>query len=204
MVFASGFAAIRGVWAGIFASFWCFGEGGVDQGAFPIDLVGAVKFGQEEGVEFEPHSRFVPDLQMMPTGLAATATQFGRQIIPSDAGLEDEKDAGENHAIVERFAAWKAKSPGRMRRQQRLNAFPKRVRDKRFHGGPPEILAGGDRMPQLAILTMIYQLKPCQMIHFFRTVLRSSRISADLLTSPLAVLLAMKKPPNGWGNCWVL
>ncbi len=52
MVFAAGFAAIRGIWAGFFASFGCFGEGGVNQGAFPIDLVGAIEFGQKEGVQF--------------------------------------------------------------------------------------------------------------------------------------------------------
>jgi len=50
MVFAAGFAAIGGVGAGFFASFGCFGEGGVDQSAFPIDLVGAVEFGQKERV----------------------------------------------------------------------------------------------------------------------------------------------------------
>jgi hypothetical protein len=52
MVFAARFAAIRGIWARFFTSFGCFGEGGVDQGAFPIDLVGAIEFSQNEGVQF--------------------------------------------------------------------------------------------------------------------------------------------------------
>ena len=145
MVFASGFATIRRVWAGIFASFRCFGQGGVDQGAFPIDLVGAIEFGQKERVQFEPHSGLVPELQMLSAGFAATAAEFGGQIIPGNAGLEYEEDAGENHAIIERFAPWKALPPWRMRRQQGLNTFPERVRDKRFHGKTPGILAGRAR-----------------------------------------------------------
>src|SRR6476646_8185250 len=45
MVFAGGLAAIRRVWAGVFASFGCFGEGRVDEGSVPIDLVGPIEFG---------------------------------------------------------------------------------------------------------------------------------------------------------------
>ena len=104
MVFAAGFATIRGVWAGFFASFGCFGEGGIDQGAFPIDLVGAIELGQEQGVELEPNAGVVPELQLLPTRFATPPAEFGGQIIPGDAGLEYEENAGEDHAIVERLA----------------------------------------------------------------------------------------------------
>ena len=88
MVFAAGFAAIRGIWAGFFASFGCFGEGGVDQGAFPIDLIGAIEFGQKEGVQFQPDAGLVPNSEVMAAGFAASAAEFGRQIIPGEAGAD--------------------------------------------------------------------------------------------------------------------
>ena len=47
VMFAAGLAAICGIWAGFFAAFGGLGESGVDESAFPIDLVGAVEFGQE-------------------------------------------------------------------------------------------------------------------------------------------------------------
>ena len=45
-----------------------------------------------------------------------------RQIVPGDAGLEDEEDAGENAATIERPAAGKAEPPRFLRWQQRLDA----------------------------------------------------------------------------------
>ena len=70
----------------------------------------------------------------MATGLAAAAAEFGRQVVPGDAGLEDEQDAGEDLAVVQRLAAGEAEAAGRRRRHQRLHAFPKGIGDKRFHG----------------------------------------------------------------------
>jgi hypothetical protein len=46
VVLATGFAAIRGVRAGILASLGGLGEGGVDQAPPPIDLVGPIEFGE--------------------------------------------------------------------------------------------------------------------------------------------------------------
>jgi hypothetical protein len=73
----------------------------------------------------------------MPTGFAASAAEFGRQIIPGDTRFEHEQDTSEDHSIFERFTSWIAFSSRRMRRQQRLNAFPKGVGDKRFHDRAP-------------------------------------------------------------------
>ena len=95
---------------GFFASFGCLGEGRVDQSPFPIDLVGAVEFGQKHGVQFQPHSGFVPETQMIPTRFAAATTKFGRQVIPGDAGLENEENASEDHTTVQRLAAGEAKN----------------------------------------------------------------------------------------------
>src|ERR1700677_4020665 len=125
---------------------------------------------------------------MMPAGFAATAAEFGGQIIPGDAGLEDEENTGEDHAIIEWFATWKAEPPQGRRRQQRLNTFPKRIADKRSHGKTPGNLAGRDGMFRPAIPTMNYQLIACQMNHFFRTVLkkmalvRISRVSSLMIS----------------------
>src|SRR5580693_7182117 len=106
----------------------------------------------------------------MSAGLAATAAEFGGQIIPGDARLEDEEDTGEDHAIIERLATWEAKSTRRMRRQQRLKAYPKRVRYKRLHDEPSwgSEKPGQSRLFRTTILTMNYQLISCQMTHFFR------------------------------------
>src|ERR1700722_6249257 len=78
MVFAAGFAAIRGIWAGFFASFGRFGEGGVDQGALPIDFVGSVEFSQQHRVQLKPDTGLMPDAQVMTAGLAAPTAKLGR------------------------------------------------------------------------------------------------------------------------------
>jgi hypothetical protein len=38
-------------------------------------------------------------------GLAAAAAQFSGQVVPGDAGLEDEEDASEGLAVVQPLAA---------------------------------------------------------------------------------------------------
>src|SRR5438552_5777319 len=48
---AARFAAVRRIGAGVLAPFGRLGEGGVDQRPAPVDLVGAVEFGQQRSEE---------------------------------------------------------------------------------------------------------------------------------------------------------
>lgn len=111
VVLAAGFAAIRGVLASVLAAFGGLGEGAVDDGPRPIDEVRRVEFGQKQGVKLLPDADGVPVPQIFAAGLAAAPTEFGRQIVPGNAGLEDEEDAGENATTIERLAAGKAEPP---------------------------------------------------------------------------------------------
>jgi hypothetical protein len=145
VMFAAGFAAIRRVGAGFFASFGCLGEGRIDQGSFPIDLIGAVEFGQQHGVQFQPHARFVPESQMSPTGFAAAPAKFRGQVLPGDAGFEDEENAGEDLAPLQRLAAGEAKASLGGRWQQGFDPVPKFVGDERLHGSLRAIGFGHSR-----------------------------------------------------------
>jgi len=162
VVFAAGFAAIRGIRAGIFASFGSFGERSVDQGSVPIDLVGGVEFNEQEGVQLPPNAGLVPDLEVVTTGFAAATAEFGRQVVPGDARLENEEDAGQDLAIVQVFATGKAETAWRRRRQQGLQPFSECVGEERDHdtsSGWSAVVSGGN-----------VQLLSCQMNHFFRTL----------------------------------
>ncbi len=110
MVFAAGFAPIGGIRPGIFASFRGLGEGGVDQGPLPVDRVGTVEFGQQDRVQLEPDTGPMPESQVGPAGPAAATAEFGGQIVPGDAGLEDEQDAREDLAVVQGLAAREAEA----------------------------------------------------------------------------------------------
>src|SRR5580700_8726226 len=139
MVLATGFAPIRGIGAGILASFGRLGEAGIDQSAAPVDLVGAIEFRQQQRMQLDPDAGLVPGLQVMSARLAATATQFGRQVIPSNPGLQDEQDAGEDFAVVQGLSPGKPKAALRCRRQQRFNAFPQGIANQYVHGTTPRL-----------------------------------------------------------------
>jgi hypothetical protein len=59
-----------------------------------------------------------------PAGHAAAAAHLQRQVLPRDAGLEDEEDAGQRLAIVEGLATGESEPPWLGWRQQRLDPFP--------------------------------------------------------------------------------
>src|SRR5436305_8585497 len=134
MVLAAGFAAIRGAGAGIFAALRRFDKGGIDQGPLPIDLVGAVEFGQQHGMKLEPDTGLVPQAQVVAASLAAAAAEFSGQVVPGDAGLEYEQNARKDLAVVQGLAAGEAEAASWRRGQQRLEALPERIGDEGFHG----------------------------------------------------------------------
>jgi len=84
MVLATGFAAIRRVGASVLTSFRSFGEGCIDEGPVPVDLVGSVKFGQQNSMQIAPNTGFVPQLQVMTTRFAASAAQITGKVVPSE------------------------------------------------------------------------------------------------------------------------
>ena len=110
MVLATGFAAIRGVRAGIPAPLGGLGERGVDQAPPPVDPVGPVEFGEQHRMQLGPDAGLVPAFQILPAGLTATAAQFRREVLPGDAGLEDEQDAGQDLPVIQRLASGKAEA----------------------------------------------------------------------------------------------
>src|SRR5262249_46354966 len=103
-----------------------------------------------------------PQAQVVTTGLATAATQFGGQVVPGDAGLEDEEDAGEDLAVVDGLAPGEAEAALGRRGQQGLEAFPQGIGDKRFHG----LLLGWWR----GRYHPFREQNICQLPHFFRTL----------------------------------
>src|SRR5262249_19239460 len=86
------------------------GERSVDEGTLPINLPGTIEFGQEQGVQLEPDSGSMPLTQVVAAGLAATTAHITWQIVPSDAGLGNKENAGEDVALVDGLGARKAKA----------------------------------------------------------------------------------------------
>jgi hypothetical protein len=133
MMLAAGLAAIRGVWAGILAAARRLGEGGVDDRSAPVDLVGAIEFGQQDSMELLPDPGLIPLAQVVAAGLATAAAQFGGQVVPGDAGLEDEQDAGEDLALVQGFAAGETETASGRWRQEGLEPLPECIGNEQFH-----------------------------------------------------------------------
>src|SRR5581483_1297992 len=96
--------------AGILATLGSLGERGVDQCPRPVDLVGVVEFRQEQSVQLLPDASLIPQPQIVAAGFATAAAQFGWQVVPGDAGLEDEEDAGEGLAVIQGFTAGEAEA----------------------------------------------------------------------------------------------
>ena len=59
-----------------------------------VDLVSGVQLGQEDLVELLPDPGGLPVAKPSPAGHAAAAAHLQRQVLPRDASLEDEEDAG--------------------------------------------------------------------------------------------------------------
>src|SRR5437879_1883237 len=108
MVLAPRFAAIRGVWPRVFSSFRGLAKRRVDQRSRPVNLVLTVELGQEHGMKLAPHAGLLPQLEVMPTGFAATTAHVAGQVVPRDACLEDEQDASEDLPIVQGLTAGEA------------------------------------------------------------------------------------------------
>src|SRR5947207_8492769 len=99
--------------------------GTVGEEPLEVDLVGMAEVGQEDLVDLVPDARGLPVAQAVPAGHATTTAHLLRQVLPGQAGLEDEDDPGEDFAIVQEGAS--AFGLRGMRRDQRLDQFPEFV-----------------------------------------------------------------------------
>ena len=77
-----------------------------------------------------PDALALPVPQAAPAGHAAAAAHLGGEVFPGDARLQDEEDAGQGLAVVDRLASGVAEAPRLGRRQQRLDEFPQRIGDE--------------------------------------------------------------------------
>src|SRR5262249_2556467 len=74
--------------------------------------------------------------------LATAAAQLGGPVVPGDAGLADEQDAGEGLPVVQGLAAGEAEAARGRGGQQRLRSLPQLITDPGFHG--QDSTGGGD------------------------------------------------------------
>ena len=73
------------------------------------------------------HSLLLPGVQATPTGHATAEAELLRQMLPADAGVEDEEDSLQDASVVERLSARVAK-PAIPLGQQGLDPRPELIR----------------------------------------------------------------------------
>ena len=105
VVLGPGFASIRRIGAGLIAAPQGTGLGTIDGRARPIELVGLLEFGQEDLLQLLPDPGPLPGIEVVQTGHATATAHLLGQLLPGDARLEDEDDAGENLAVIQRLAS---------------------------------------------------------------------------------------------------
>jgi hypothetical protein len=79
--------------------------GSVDDEPLKIDLVGMTQVSQQDLMDLIPDARGLPVAQAVPAGHATATAHLLRQVLPRQAGLEDEDDPGEDFAIVQEGAS---------------------------------------------------------------------------------------------------
>src|SRR6056297_263041 len=153
-VLAALLAAIDGAGAGPTPSAAGPREAAVDDGPVPVDPVGALHLGQQHLVQPPPDTGPIPVAEPSPAGHAAAAAHLAGQVLPVDAGLQDEEDAGEALAVVDRLASGVAEAAGLGRGQQRPDVLPQFIGDEWLgHGDPPSItLSTSEGTPRIVIL----------------------------------------------------
>jgi len=127
MVLAPFFPAIRGIGAGILTPSQGSRQRAIDSGTRPVDRVGSLEFLQKHRVQLVPEAKFSPLLQAFAAGAAGAASPFAGQVIPAEAGTQDEQDSGERLAVGQRLASREAETPGLGRWQQRLDTLPQGI-----------------------------------------------------------------------------
>ena len=96
----------------------------VDDHPAEVDRILAAELVQQQAVQRVPHAGLAPLVQAVPQGHAAAAHLLG-EVLPGDAGLQDEQDAGQTGAI--RRARLAALGAGRVFGKDRLDQRPQIV-----------------------------------------------------------------------------
>src|SRR5262249_51141917 len=104
--------AVRGVFTAAFDPAEGPGETAVGRSSHPVDPVGVVQAGQQDLMKLEPDASLLPGVQSAPARHAAATAHCEGEVLPGDAGLEDEKDASEGLSVVQGLAAGEAASAG--------------------------------------------------------------------------------------------
>jgi hypothetical protein len=73
----------------------------VDDDPVEVDHVGPAEPVEQQAVQRVPHAGPPPVVQPVPQGHPATP-EFVREVLPRQAGLQDEQDAGQADAVVDR------------------------------------------------------------------------------------------------------
>jgi hypothetical protein len=151
---AAGFAPIDGTGAS-----FCTGTHGtqvtaVDQETREVYFLEKTQVVEQELMDAWPDAGTTPGTEAAPTGHAAAAAHLLGEILPRNARFEDEDDAGQSPAIVEKWstAFWMR----RMRWKKQPREFPQMVGQQwTRHGTPPCLAADTDK----GISRLFYELK---------------------------------------------
>ncbi len=76
-------------------------RGGTDRRAGEVQRIGPAQLVQRYLAQALPHSGGVPLLQRPPAGRPGAETRLRGQVLPGDAGVQDEQDALEGLAVIE-------------------------------------------------------------------------------------------------------
>jgi hypothetical protein len=79
--------------------------GAVDRAPVQVQLASGAQLGEQQLVQRRPDAGLGPVAQPPPAGHPAAPDQCGGQLVPGDAGLEHEDDAGERGPVIDRPAA---------------------------------------------------------------------------------------------------
>src|SRR5579884_371931 len=127
VVLAPLLAAVYGAGASLVAPAPRPDERAVHGGPRPVDLVRPLQLGQQNRVEAVPDTGAIPRLEPAAAAAAGAAAHLARQVVPADAGLQDEQDAGEGLAVGQRLAAGVAEAAWLGRREQGLDPLPQGI-----------------------------------------------------------------------------
>jgi len=116
--------------------------GAVDRAPVQVQLAEGAQLVQQQRVQGRPDAGRGPVAQPPPAGHPGAADQRRGQLVPGDAGLEHEHDAGQCGPVTDRSTTRIAMPPRPWWWQQRLDPFPQSVRhellDHPDQAGPDE------------------------------------------------------------------
>jgi len=150
---AAGLAPIDGAGASFRSSTHGTQVTAVDQETREVDFLEKAQMVEQELMDAWPDAGATPISEAAPTRHAAAAAHLLGEILPRDAGLENEDNAGESPAIVEEWSSafWMR----RMRWQKQPNEFPQVVgKQWPSHGTPPCLAADTDK----GVSPLLYEL----------------------------------------------